>query len=134
MAKKDKKSTLQRQWEMMRMLPASRSDSIASGNWQKASEIKVKLNAKGYEVSIRTVQRDLNELAEIFPIELNDKNPQDYGWRWIKGANLDIPGMSVPEALAMSLVETPPIVSIPRESGVTSNNNTSFTSPVSTPP
>ena len=106
MAKKDKKSTLQRQWEMMRILPASRSDSIASGNWQKASEIKVKLNAKGYEVSVRTVQRDLNELAEIFPIELNDKNPQDYGWRWIKGANLDIPGMSVPEALAMSLVET----------------------------
>jgi len=31
-------------------------------------------------------------------------------------------------------VNTPPIVSIPSDSGVTSNSSTSFTSPVSTPP
>ena len=31
-------------------------------------------------------------------------------------------------------VNTPPIVSIPKVNGVTSNNNTSFTSPVKTPP
>ena len=35
---------------------------------------------------------------------------------------------------SISLVETPPIVSIPRESGVTSSKRTSFTSPWSTPP
>ncbi|MNM99513.1 hypothetical protein D3C81_1120750 [compost metagenome] len=35
---------------------------------------------------------------------------------------------------SINLVITPPIVSIPNESGVTSNNNTSFTSPVNTPP
>src|SRR5690606_8500454 len=35
---------------------------------------------------------------------------------------------------SINLVITPPIVSIPKERGVTSNNNTSFTSPVSTPP
>ena len=35
---------------------------------------------------------------------------------------------------SINLVITPPIVSIPKESGVTSNNNTSFTSPVKTPP
>ena len=35
---------------------------------------------------------------------------------------------------SMSLVITPPMVSIPRESGVTSSRSTSFTSPVSTPP
>lgn len=102
----DKKSTLLRQWEMMRMLTVSRSDSKLDGRWDKASEIAVKLNDAGYDVSVRTVQRDLKELSEIFPIELNDKNARDYGWRWIKGANLDIPGMSVPEALAMRLVET----------------------------
>jgi predicted DNA-binding transcriptional regulator YafY len=102
----DKKSTLLRQWEMMRMLTVSRSDSKHDGRWDKASEIAVKLNDAGYDVSVRTVQRDLKELSEIFPIELNDKNARDYGWRWIKGANLDIPGMSVPEALAMRLVET----------------------------
>ncbi len=106
MAQVNKKSTLLRQWEMMRMLTVSRSDSKHDGRWDKASEITAKLNDAGYDVSVRTVQRDLKELSEIFPIELNDKNARDYGWRWIKGANLDIPGMSVAEALAMRLVET----------------------------
>src|SRR5690606_5003867 len=35
---------------------------------------------------------------------------------------------------SINLVITPPIVSIPKERGVTSNNNTSFTSTVNTPP
>ena len=35
--------------------------------------------------------------------------------------------------LSMSFVNTPPKVSIPRESGVTSSKSTSFTSPRSTP-
>ena len=35
---------------------------------------------------------------------------------------------------SMSFVNTLPIVSIPKESGVTSNNKTSLTSPVNTPP
>lgn len=106
MPKNDKKSTLLRQWEMMRMLTVSRYDKQTDGRWDKASEITAKLNALGYAVSVRTVQRDLQELSEIFDIEVNDKNPRDYGWRWRKGANLNIPDMSVPEALAMRLVET----------------------------
>lgn len=105
MPKNDKKSTLLRQWEMMRMLTVSRSDSKTDGRWDKASEIAARLNDEGYDVTVRTIQRDLMELSEIFPIELNDKNPRDYGWRWKKGANLDIPGMSISEALAMRLVE-----------------------------
>lgn len=36
--------------------------------------------------------------------------------------------------LEISLVNTPPRVSIPRDSGVTSSNNTSVTSPARTPP
>ncbi|MFZ3139552.1 helix-turn-helix transcriptional regulator [Polaromonas sp.] len=106
MAKNDKKSAVIRQWEMMRMLTVSRSDSQQGGRWDKASEIAEKLTEKGYAVSVRTVQRDLKELSEIFPIELNDHNARDYGWRWRKGANLAIPGMSVSEALAMRLVQT----------------------------
>ena len=106
MPRNEKKSTLLRQWEMMRMLTVSRSDSKQYGRWDKASEIAARLTDAGYEVSVRTVQRDLKELSEIFPIELNNKNARDYGWRWIKGANLDIPGISVSEALAMRLVES----------------------------
>lgn len=44
-------------------------------------------------------------LAQIFPIELNDKNPQEFGWRWKKGASLDIPGMTTEEALMISVTE-----------------------------
>lgn len=106
MPKNDKKSTLLRQWEMMRMLTVSRYDKQTDGRWDKASEIAAKLNSQGYTVSLRTVQRDLQELSQIFDIEINNKNPRDYGWRWRKGANLNIPGMSVSEALAMRLVET----------------------------
>lgn len=105
MPQNEKTSTLLRQWEMMRMLTVSRYDSKQDGRWDKASEITAKLNDAGYAVSVRTVQRDLKELSEIFPIQLNDKNARDYGWRWTKGANLNIPGMSVSEALAMRLVE-----------------------------
>jgi len=36
--------------------------------------------------------------------------------------------------LSISLVNTPPSVSIPRERGVTSRRRTSFTSPIKTPP
>ena len=35
---------------------------------------------------------------------------------------------------SISLVNTPPRVSMPSESGVTSSSRTSFTSPLSTPP
>ena len=35
---------------------------------------------------------------------------------------------------SISFVKTPPLVSIPRESGVTSSRSTSLTSPLSTPP
>lgn len=105
MPKNDKKYALISQWEMMRMLTVSRSDSQQAGRWDKASEIAAKLMEKGFAVSMRTVQRDLKALSEIFPIELNNQNARDYGWRWMKGENLAIPGISISEALAMRLVE-----------------------------
>lgn len=101
MPHKDKRSTLIRQWEMLRLLPKG-----SGGPWIKASDIASRLNDAGYDISVRTVQRDLKELSTIFPIDLNDKNPRDYGWRWMKGAHLDIPGLNTSEALAMRLVET----------------------------
>ena len=101
MPHKDKKSTLIRQWEMLKLLPTG-----SGGPWMKASEITSRLENNGHEISVRTVQRDLKELSAIFPIELNDKNPRDYGWRWMKGAHVDIPGLNISEALAMRLVET----------------------------
>jgi predicted DNA-binding transcriptional regulator YafY len=105
MPKADKTSTLLRQWEMLRMLTVSRSDDRENGRWDKASEITTKLLEAGYPVQLRTVQRDLKELSSIFPIEVNDKNPRDYGWRWRKGHDLNIQGLGSSEALAMCMVE-----------------------------
>ena len=96
MPHKNKKETLIRQWQMLKLL---------GRQWLKASEIASMLKDQGHEVSVRTVQRDLQEMSTIFPIQLNDKNPRDYGWRWMKGASIDIPGMDMSEALAMRLVE-----------------------------
>jgi len=55
-------------------------------------------------VSLRTVQRDLNSLAQMFPLDFDQSKPQ--GWCWRQGAGqLEIPGMDVHAALTFTLVE-----------------------------
>jgi predicted DNA-binding transcriptional regulator YafY len=56
------------------------------------------------EVSLRTVQRDLNALAETFPLDFDESKPQ--GWCWRPGAGqLEIPSMDAHAALTFNLVE-----------------------------
>lgn len=105
MPKQAKESTLMRQHELLRMLTISRSSSKDVGTWDKASELTQKLAGLGYSVSLRTVQRDLMALSEIYTLEVNDKNPRDYGWRWKKGARIDIHEMGTPEALALNMAK-----------------------------
>jgi predicted DNA-binding transcriptional regulator YafY len=105
MPKQAKEFTILRQHELLRMLTISRSSSKDTGRWDKASELKAKLHDLGHEVSLRTVQRDLMSLSEIYPIEVNDKNARDYGWRWKKGARIDINEMGTQEALALSMAQ-----------------------------
>lgn len=64
------------------------------------------LEREGVEVSMRTVQRDLQALQSVFP------NLKSYGpktqltWRWDKNAPVnDIPGWDLNLAIAMSLAE-----------------------------
>lgn len=104
MPKNDKLSAMERLWQLMRNLTINRSND-PNARWDKTSELTRQLNDDGFNVSVRTVQRDLKALAQIFPIEMNDKNPQEFGWRWKKGASLDIPGMTTEEALMISLTE-----------------------------
>jgi predicted DNA-binding transcriptional regulator YafY len=55
-------------------------------------------------VSLRTVQRDLNSLSQMFPLDFDQSKPQ--GWCWRHGAGqLEIPGMDVHAALTFTLVE-----------------------------
>lgn len=90
--------SLLRQWHMLRMVP--RSPSRIS-----ARELCERLASLDFSVDLRTVQRDLKELTSVFPIVLDDRN-RPYGWSWLRDASsFDLPGMTLPEALTLSMVE-----------------------------
>ena len=58
----------------------------------------------GFEVSIRTIQRDLKILSGILPL-VSDERDKPYGWSWHKGAQGLNPAMDPIEALTFSLAE-----------------------------
>lgn len=68
------RATLSRQWELLRQLP-SRSPGATS------AALAMRLRDAGFSISKRTIERDLNELSLIFPLERNDKSIP-YGWHW----------------------------------------------------
>ena len=89
--------TLMRQWMMLRAIPRHprRID---------APTIHAMLGDWGISVSLRTIQRDLNALAETFPLDFDESKPQ--GWCWREGASqLEVPSMDVHAALTFNLVE-----------------------------
>ncbi len=63
-----------------------------------------KLERDGYDVSARTIQRDLQSLARIFPIVSDDRRPR--GWSFAPEAKAsEIPSLSTHEAIALRLAE-----------------------------
>ena len=91
------RATLSRQWELLRLLPG-RSPGITS------AELVIRLKDAGFSISKRSIERDLNELSLIFPLERNDRSIP-YGWYWSANACVDLRGLSVSEALSLALVE-----------------------------
>lgn len=90
--------SLLRQWHMLRMVP--RAPAKVS-----AGELCERLCAADFNVTKRTVERDLKELANVFPIVV-DSRDKPYGWSWLRDASsFDLPGLTVPEALTLTLVE-----------------------------
>lgn len=95
---KDSKTSqsLHRQWKILSFLP--------NGKWIGTRELQTDLQKEGIDVSLRTIQRDLNQLAERFPIESNQNNPQ--GWRWQHNAPIQsLPHMSSSQAVTFMMVE-----------------------------
>ena len=62
------------------------------------------LSQLGFEVSIRTIQRDLKVLSGILPL-VSDERDKPYGWSWHKSAQGLNPVMDPIEALTFSLAE-----------------------------
>lgn len=82
---------------MLRAIPR-RSPGISS------RELKAKLATRGYEVSKRTVERDLVRLCEQFPLVTEGSHPEY--WSWMPGAaDYALPGHDPMSALTWQLVE-----------------------------
>ncbi len=97
MAANSARLTLSRQWELLKLLP-SRAPGLS------AAELLKKLQHAGHDTSKRTVERDLVDLSQVFPLRCNDKGTP-YGWYWAPERAADLPGIALSEALTLRLVE-----------------------------
>lgn len=85
-----------RQWAMLKGIPQHPHKITAR-------EITERLEAEGFEVSKRTVERDLLSLSAIFPLLANERS-RPYGWSWNKDAeSFSLPSMSPLQALTLEL-------------------------------
>lgn len=83
---------------MLRLIPRAPS-KIA------IRELSEQLRDAGFPVTSRTLQRDLVELSAVFPLVVDDRT-KPFGWSWQRDApSFDLPGLSIPEALTLKLVE-----------------------------
>ena len=89
--------TLLRQWHMLHALPrAPRRITV--------QQLRSHLNDAEFAVTERTIQRDLQELAQVFPLVVDERN-KPFGWSWQQDSpSFDLPGLTVPEALTLTLV------------------------------
>jgi predicted DNA-binding transcriptional regulator YafY len=91
------RSTLSRQWELLKLLP-----SRPPGH--TVHMLVEHLTDAGYKISKRTVERDLNDLSLLFPLQCNNKG-MPYGWYWTPGCPSELPSVTISEALTLQLVE-----------------------------
>lgn len=86
---------LLRQCAMLRAIPRQPQgiDAVA---------LKARLFDEGFNVTLRTVQRDLEALSSIFPLTC-DTGTRPYAWAWERGAVHDMPGMDPSTALTFVL-------------------------------
>ncbi|MFP4606323.1 MAG: helix-turn-helix transcriptional regulator [Thiohalospira sp.] len=90
--------SLHRQWTLLRAIPRQ-------PGWMSTAELHERLAEEGFDVSRRTVQRDLNALSTLFPL-VSEEDGSGQLWGWMEGAPvLDLPGLSPASALAFRLAE-----------------------------
>ena len=97
MPKKSHHQAIGRLLEILKRLP-TRGPGIS------ARELTDWLTDEGFEVSKRTVERDLSALAVHFQLVYNDKSVP-YGWRWMSDAVAEFPALTVADAMSLHLVE-----------------------------
>lgn len=90
--------TLFRQWLMLQALPRAPQRITAA-------DIAARLASEGHAISKRSVERDLQALSEMFPLECDDRS-KPFGWSWMRNAPaLSLPGLSPLQALVLKTAE-----------------------------
>jgi len=85
---------LTRQWKIIQFL--------LNSSFVSTADIEEHLYRQGIETAQRTVQRDLNLLEKIFPLECR-RDCMPYSWRW-KKIQSNVKGLSLTQALILHLV------------------------------
>jgi predicted DNA-binding transcriptional regulator YafY len=93
--------SIARQWEMLKLLPARSPGTTGT----TAKALFEKLNDAGFEVSLKQVQSDLQGLKDVFPIKCIKHKGEAWTWFWSDGKSANFPGLTVSEAVSLSLVE-----------------------------
>ncbi|WP_395643904.1 helix-turn-helix transcriptional regulator [Rudaea sp.] len=89
---------LLRQWSMLRRVPRYPAKVTVQA-------LRRKLADDGFEITQRSLQRDLNELSSTFAIACDDRE-KPYGWSWQKDApSFDLPGLTPAQALTLAMAE-----------------------------
>lgn len=89
--------TLTRHWLLLRAIPRA-PRKIDSATLER------RLDAEGFAVSRRSIQRDLQHLSTIFPLVCDDRG-KPYGWSWARDAEVvDLPAMDPRTAITFGLV------------------------------
>ncbi|MBS0557603.1 MAG: WYL domain-containing protein [Proteobacteria bacterium] len=89
---------LLRQWSMLRLVPRYPAKVTVQALRQKLAD-------DGFEITQRSLQRDLNELSGSFAIVCDDRE-KPYGWSWQKDApSFDLPGLTPAQALTLAMAE-----------------------------
>ncbi len=88
--------TLLRQWAILKNIPQYPRKITAT-------DLMHRLEDEGFAVSKRTIERNLQTLSGIFPLQADDRS-RPYGWSWQRDAGMfAVPGMSPIQALTLSL-------------------------------
>jgi predicted DNA-binding transcriptional regulator YafY len=88
---------IERQWALLKSLPDHRNPKSTEEIWRI---VKTDM----HDVSKRTVERDLECLASLFPIGQRAEGRTNY-WFWESGVKMWIPGITDDEALTLYMAE-----------------------------
>mgnify|MGYP001193946482 CR=1 FL=1 len=91
------RDTLFRHLAILQILPRA-PQKLSTGT------VQAHLEEQGYIVTVRSIQRDLEKLAEHFPLECH-KDTKPYRWNYVANYTSDLPAMDTVTALTLVLAE-----------------------------